>query len=226
MIPASRPQTYNNAKLYSDDAYVGWVRLPGEHEHWSRGLVARRNIPKGTVIAEYTGKILQDANSSSDYLMSATSTDGTVVIDGDPKSKYSGMASYANYAPWTTANSFFIDDLTSKLRTTPSYRGTYIVLVAKHDIPSGQEIRCDYDTASMGDYRKKLIHSHNVNTKDLDSNEYLYKRWQQPHTLGRYVKTSGNKINNVSALSEFVGRCRLLKRKRGRPSAREHFIQF
>ena len=224
MIPISRPQKYDNSKMYSDNVYVGWVRLLGLQPNWARGLIARRIIPKGMVIAEYTGKTSRTPNPASDYLLAATSTEGNVVIDGDPK--YGGIASYANYAPWSTSNSFFIDDLLSKRAVEPSYKGTYVILIAKHNIPSGQEIRCDYDTASMGDYRDKLIIEQKVRPEELDSNEYLYNKWTQPRTLGRFVTVPCNIMTEVSKLAQYVSQRRPLKRKRGRPTARDRFIQF
>lgn len=227
MLSVSRPSKYDYAIAHNDHVYVGHVLLPSNDGIiWSRGLVARRRIPRGATIARYTGKStpVADVSGTGAYLMSATSTQGNVVIDGDPK--YKGICGFANYAPWAVANGMFVDDLTTKVRLEPDFSGNFVVLIAKHEIPQGQEVRVDYDTASQGDYRKQILLRYNIDAAQLDSNFYLRARWPTPQSLGRYVSSPTHTIERLDKLISNVSRLRPCKRKRGRPSGDETFVQF
>jgi hypothetical protein len=100
--------------------------------------------------------------------------DESVVIDGNPRS--GNLGGYANYAPWEVANAMFIDDY----RNARQGEETRVLVVAKHGIPHGQEIRVDYDTANpTHEYRKSIL-AQGASDTQLDSNEYLMTLWEDP----------------------------------------------
>ena len=61
---------------------------------------------------------------------------------------------------------------------------TYILLMAKEDIPAGTEIRTDYDNGVTGaPFRQKLI-GEGVPAAALDAIHYKRVRWEQPRGVG------------------------------------------
>ena len=150
------------------------------------GLIAARDIRKHTMIARYEGKETETTETiQSDYLMVATDVrdmSRQVLIDGHPK--YGGLAGYANYAPHKTANAYFEDAARAYKKKRGKKYNTYILLMAKEDIPAGTEIRTDYDNGVTGaPFRQKLI-GEGVPAAALDAIHYKRVRWEQPRGVG------------------------------------------
>ena len=53
---------------------------------------------------------------------------------------------------------------------------TAAVVVARQDIPAGQEVRWDYDHCASRPFRAAMI-ARGVAARDLDSADYLHRRW-------------------------------------------------
>ena len=147
-----------------------------------RALFTRKSVSRGTILAEYTGRIISPhaaRTQSSQYLMNATSKGRgrrRVVIDGSPP--VGGAASYANYTCWERANAMFVDASRRAPRRHPNV--TCILLIAKCDIPAGVEVRVDYDTGSRRHrFRKQMIDS-GIRPDALDSSVYCDTVWKTP----------------------------------------------
>ena len=148
-------------------------------------LFALRPLKKGEILAEYTGKILTKKaadESSSHHLIRAfkqtrAGADTAVdrVIDGRGE-----LAGFANYAPFDIANAFVLDILPTLLKKTVDLPSrTAVVLVAKQDIPKGQEIRFDYDMG--GDQQMfRMMRQSGVADEALRSRLFLGTTWIEP----------------------------------------------
>lgn len=150
-------------------------------------LFALRPFKKGEILAEFTGKILTQKaadESSSRHLITAykqtrAGADTAVdrVIDGRGE-----LAGFANYAPFDIANAFVLDILPTLLkRSVDQPSRTAVVLVAKQDIPKGQEIRYDYDINVDGDRQMyRMMRQSGVADEALRSRLFLGTTWIEP----------------------------------------------
>lgn len=139
---------YENNVVYASHTLVG--------KEWVGGLFSKGDTNKGSVLCEYTGKVLtkdEENTSTSEYLMAARDPQDLrrrIVIDGDPR-KYLNIAGYANYSDQQCANAYFVDDTRKGGRCT-------VVLMAGEFIPAGTEIRVDYDMgSSVHPFRDMMI---------------------------------------------------------------------
>jgi len=162
-------------------------------------------------------------DSSSHYLMDVMSKTKKrmVIIDGSPRK--GNLGGYANYAPWEVANAFFLDDYPN---TPPEY-DTFVLMVAKHDIPHGQEIRADYDTANEHHEFRRAMLANGVAATQLDRNDYLAVLWRDPEQwVGHRAEPPRTRINNVDAVVREIGKRRRSRRLRpGGIPASERFVQ-
>lgn len=179
------------------------------------GLVARVPLRQGVVICKYEGEIVppqEDRNSV--YLMYDATT--RRVIDGDPR-KGGGLASFANYASWGVANALF---------THRPGRG--ILLIAKHDIRRGQEIRCDYDTnCRTAEYRSMILSDPAITPEMIDSNSYLFAVWNTSPPPSEYDGPA-DCVDDIDVVIRAVTRNpnRHKRRPGGAPLATERFVQL
>ena len=145
-------------------AYASYALVAGR---WMGALIAKRAIPLGTKIAEYTGPLMTDKQVQDEpedgnaYMMAARRVGGSegeqVTIDGTPRAPGENIAGYANYAPGTMANARLSDEAR---RAPRGHTGqTYVVLRATERIEKGTEIRMDYDADDPDDapYYKRLV---------------------------------------------------------------------
>eukprot|EP00966_Prymnesium_polylepis_P314694 7271656-Prymnesium_polylepis.1 len=97
-----------------------------------------------------------------------------VAIDGRGE-----LAGYANYAHSGVANAGAHDVLPSVLRR-PDHASiavmTATVVVARQEIPMGQEVRWDYDHDPGRPFRAAML-ARGVSERELDSDEYKRGRW-------------------------------------------------
>ena len=149
-------------------------------------LFALHSLRKGEIIVQYTGPLLSKKaadESSSQHLMTAykqsrkgADTVVRTVIDGRGQ-----LAGFANYAPWRHANAFALDILPTLLRmSTRQPSPTALVLVAKRDIPAGQEIRFDYDKGTRRSEFYEMMRAAGVGEGALTSSAYLGTTWITP----------------------------------------------
>jgi hypothetical protein len=122
------------------------------------GLVAYTNIKKGEYIVKYTGRHIsgtgQGLKNKSYVMVLEDRRKRTASIDGHPRHVESGIASSANYTPFVTANAMFFQE--SGEWDQGDNPVAYII--AKRDIPAGQEIRVDYDaTPSSSTHLEDII---------------------------------------------------------------------
>ena len=182
-IPIPRPDPYDTVILENPKAYASYTKIG---EFWMGGLFTRKALRPGEVIGRYEGKILtpQEADdSTSHYLMTAVDLRDRrrrVVIDGHPK--YNNLVGYANYASNPVANAVFEDRGRTKGASSSS-RLTDIVLKSKHHIPTGRELRVDYDMGAVNRPFRKQMLSQGVAVTDLDSSEYKRVTWRYPKVI-------------------------------------------
>ncbi len=170
-----RPSHLDVCLLENDMVYASNTFLGGG---WVGGLFAKLDITKGTVLCEYTGKILtkdEEHTSTSEYLMIARDPldlRRRVVIDGDPR-EYSNISGYANYSENKYANSYFVDQ-------TRKGNKCSVVLIAKEFIPACREIRVDYDMgSSLHPFRDMMISKGIYEECKI---EYKSEKWESPLT--------------------------------------------
>jgi len=171
-----RPAGLDNCLVENEVVYASHTLLGG---NWVGGLFSKVDINKGSVICEYTGKLLtkdEENTSMSDYLMSVRNPQDLrrrVVIDGDPR-KYFNISGYANYSDNQYANSYFVD-------STCKGGKCNMILVAKELIPVGTEIRVDYDMGSSAHpFRDMMILKGIYNDC---KQEYKTIKWEAPLNL-------------------------------------------
>jgi len=153
--------------------YASVTFLGGE---WVGGLFSKVDINDGTVLCEYTGKVLtknEEHTSTSEYLMTARDPldlRKRLVIDGNPR-KYSNISGYANYCENKYANSYFVDQ-------TCKGEKVNVVLIAKEFIPKCTEIRADYDMGSSVHPFRDIMISKGI----YDDCKAAYKniKWELP----------------------------------------------
>lgn len=173
-----RPEALDRVILENEVAYASYTHSGGK---WTGALFARKDIPKGALISEYAGRVLTKSEaeaSESEYVMRATDVRDRrrrVDIDGAPD-KYPNLAGYANFAPHRHANALFVD----AAKYAAPDRVTYVLLLAKTDIPEGVEIRVDYDRGVAGTPFFDQMLARGVDRQALVSHAYLARRWPYP----------------------------------------------
>ena len=169
--------THLNVCLYENDLVYASHTLLGKD--WVGGLFSKVDINKGSLIGEYTGKVLtkdEENTSVSMYLMTARNPQDLrrrLVIDGDPR-KYLNICGYANYSDNQYANSYFVDKTCKGGKCN-------IELIASEFIPAGTEIRVDYDMgSSVHPFRDMMI---NYGIYEDCKGEYKNIKWEFPILL-------------------------------------------
>jgi hypothetical protein len=147
--PRERPAQWNALLDHNYYAYASYAPLAGR---WMGALFARRDIVRGTKIAEYRGPLMTDAQveaepADGNQYMFAARTVGDletwVTVDGTPRRRGDNLAGYANYAQGGAANAAPSDEAHAPPR---GHTGrTNIVIRATRKITRGTEIRMDYD---------------------------------------------------------------------------------
>ena len=184
MIVRTRPSQYNKVITENNTVYASYTPFGKE---WMGALFAQKPVQAGQILAYYDGIQLSKTEaetSNSQYLMIARDTNDLrkkITLDGDPKYLMDGLpnlAGFANYVTHKHANAVFADE--AHRQKKPSPFSTFIVLRAKHDIPSGQEIRVDYDMGvSHRPFRDQMIVK-GVSRQELDSADFKKIIWTYP----------------------------------------------
>jgi hypothetical protein len=163
------------------------------------GLVARRPLRTGELVAAYSGEELpNDTDRTSEYLMSARDVRDLrrrVVIDGNPHGashavRNTNIAAFANFAPTGVANAGFVDrapavrhPLSSRPNSPHAWAQgtphTCIQLVALRPIPKGVEIRADYNRGECPHFRQQIL-DQGIDAATLDSDAFLHLVWKSP----------------------------------------------
>ena len=192
-----RPAEYNTVLHENHRAYGSYTHVAGR---WMGGLFARRGLRAGEVIARYVGEeyhppALAESVDDQAYMFTARMVgDGRkrVVIDGNPE-LYSNLAGYANYVEGDAANAHFVDKSKEVVPSESDGATTYVVLQAAEDIPTGTEIRVDYDMGSRGHpFRDQMI-SKGVPLRALRGRAYSRTKWvypNVPHARATYAPGS------------------------------------
>lgn len=174
-----RPERYDVMLHHNAHAYASFTRIGNE---WMAGLFAAKNLQRGDLIAQYTGRIMTRDESqhveNQQYMFSARLVSDLrkrVVVDGNVN-LYDNLAGYANYAQGSHANALFVDEA----RNASDDQVTSVVLRAGEAIPQGVEIRVDYDNdSSVNPFRDQLL-AQGVPPEALRSSEYKRVRWVRP----------------------------------------------
>ena len=175
-------------QLESETAYASQVPIDtcNGNSTWIGALIARKDIKRGDVISRYTGPTMtvteyNQKRPTSEYLFTATNIQRKNmrwVIDGDP-TRSANLAGYANYAPHKHANANFEDRGQHMPRDAQLAHN--VVLVAKDNIPAGQEIRVDYDMGAAGHpFRDNMIRQKGITAQQLNSTAYKQTKWEYP----------------------------------------------
>ena len=154
------------------------------NEHMN-GLFAYRDLHEGEILCVYTGSILsqREANASkSQYLFdvlyrSRVGSDTVInkVIDGQGE-----LMGYANFSPSQHANAEAVDALPLIIDNDLPYAGRHaMVLVAKHKILKGTEIRFSYNEGMKTDMEKQM-RKQGVTPQQLNDRTYLTLRYVTP----------------------------------------------
>ena len=176
----SRPEKLDVVLDENEKAYASHTEVGGM---WLGGLFAKRDLVPGEIIAKYEGVVLtsEEADAStSEYLMTAVDVRDRrkrVVFDGHPQ--FNNLAGFANYAAQRVANAVFEDQGRIARQRCASDR-TDVVLKAWVRVPSGQEIRVDYDMGASGRPFRRQMLARGVEAGELDGPGYRERRWAYP----------------------------------------------
>ena len=201
-----RPTNYNKVIIENDVVYAGYTKLS---DKWMGALFTKTRLKKGDVIAEYTGKIYSTSEShkiqNQEYMMSARNPSDLRqrnVIDGNPNLYADNIAGYANFAQGKHANAVFDDRASER----PTRKLSHVFLIANEVIPSGVEVRVDYDGGSnTHPFRDQLL-KNGVLISELKNSKYKSVSWNYPPKSINTKKTSVKK-----------NAFEIVKRPRGRP---------
>ena len=176
-----RPREHDVLLATGEWVYASFTESSGQ---WFGALFAKQNIPSGTVIARYGGRIV--SAGSGEYLLQASHTrppHTSVTIDGTPTARAPRLASRANHATGSAANASLDDDPRFEISLPSRGASTNVVLMARQHIPAGTEVRADYDGGSLeGAYRRRLLEQ-GLSPEELDSDRYRRIRWAPPAQL-------------------------------------------
>ena len=176
-----RPEAYNTVLDENNRAYASYVNIGGS---WMGGLFAKHDLQAKDEIARYVGKeyypsSTADSVTDQSYMFTARMVqDGRkrVVIDGNPK-LYKNLAGFANYVEGNAANAHFVD----KANEADDTLSTNIILQAATFIPSGTEIRVDYDMgSSTHPFRDQMLEK-GIPLSALRDPSYAEKKWLHPN---------------------------------------------
>lgn len=167
-----------NESVYASDTFVGGV--------WLGALFSKRDIGKGEVIAEYEGKVYDkdeaDSVPNQEYMMAVRDPSDRrrrVFVDGNPSLHPFNIAGWANFAEGKSANAVF-EDMAS---LSPPEKRSHVFLVAREPIPTGTEVRVDYDGGSSAHpFRDQMVRQ-GIPLSTLRSPEYKALRWLYPSSV-------------------------------------------
>ena len=177
-----RPQPYDTILAENENVYASYTHIGGR---WMGGLFAKRDLSPGQTLSRYTGREYYPASAADgvddqSYMFSARRVDDgrkRAVIDGNPAFTPSNLAGYANYAEGTAANAYFVD----RAKEAPPGANTFVVLVTAEPIPSGAEIRVDYDVGSSAHPFRDQMLSMGIPPRALQGRGYLQRKWVYPN---------------------------------------------
>ena len=149
------------------------------------GLFAYRDLEAGEILVQYTGDILTQAQanaSDSEYLFdvfyrSRPNADTVIrkTIDGRGE-----LMGFANNAPKVIANAQAIDILPTLIENNMPYKErTALVLVTKHKILTGSEIRFNYNEHDDGEM-VQMMKQKGVTDDQLRDRSFLTLRYVTP----------------------------------------------
>lgn len=178
-----RPRAYDRVLAGNEHAYASYTHIGGV---WMGGLFARRDLQPGQTIARYVGREYYPASAADDvddqsYMFTARMVqDGRkrVVIDGNPQ-LYRNLAGFANYAEGKAANAHFVDEA----KAARDDLRTNVLLRAARHIPSGTEIRVDYDMGSSAHPFRDQMLAKGIPRAALQDATYRTIRWLPPDVV-------------------------------------------
>jgi len=167
-----------NSKVYASTLNSGKMN----------GLFAFRNIQKNEILVQYTGPVLTQTeanNSSSDFLFDVLYRAGknsdrliNKTIDGR-----GNLMGFANHAPEHLANAFTRDLMSTIIDHKVPYEDRHsTVLIAKHDIEVGTEIRFDYNADQDDSEMVEMMKKRGVTDEQINSSAFLSTRYVTPVT--------------------------------------------
>ena len=178
-----RPDAYDIILDENEQAYASYVNIGGV---WMGGLFAKHDLQPEDEIARYVGREYSNRTMADDvkdqsYMFAARMVqDGRkrVAIDGNP-ALYKNLAGYSNFVEGNAANAHFVD----KWKGADDTLRTNVILQAATHIPSGTEIRVDYDMgSSTHPFRDQMIRK-GIPPKALRDPSYKTQTWLPPNAF-------------------------------------------
>lgn len=130
------------------------------------GAYAKQNIQKGTVLGEYTGKIIEDTFSDEDtsYYMDLP---GSKVIDARKHGNFTRLVNHSDNTP------------NVEFQRTRQKNKTIIVLVALIDIPEGKQLLTNY--GDLYNFHETMIYL-DWDDNSVSASEF-YKQQEKSYTI-------------------------------------------